>query len=114
MLRRSLDIPLTRRAFGALAGAAALGIAPTRAQGAPCTVGTWGGMLAPAGTPAAIVAKLNADARRALAEPDVVAKFESIGLEIRPGSPEDFAQLIRADSDKWAKLIKERNLKFGQ
>jgi len=77
-------------------------------------VGTWGGMLAPAGTPAAIVAKLNADARRALAEPDVVAKFEAIGLEIRPGSPEDFAQVIRADSDKWAKLIKERNLKFGQ
>ena len=77
-------------------------------------VGTWGGMLAPAGTPAAVVAKLNADARRALAEPDVVAKFEGIGLEIRPGSPEDFAQLIRADSDKWAKLIKERNLKFGQ
>ena len=77
-------------------------------------VGTWGGMLAPAGTSAAIVAKLNADARRALAEPDVVAKFEGIGLEIRPGSPEEFAQLIRADSDKWAKLIKERNLKFGQ
>jgi len=77
-------------------------------------VGTWGGMLAPAGTPAAVVAKLNADARRALAEPDVVAKFEGIGLEIRPGSPEDFAQVIRADSDKWATLIKERNLKFGQ
>jgi tripartite-type tricarboxylate transporter receptor subunit TctC len=77
-------------------------------------VGTWGGMLAPAGTPAPIVAKLNADARRALAEPDVVAKFEGIGLEIRPGSPEDFAQVIRVDSDKWTKLIKERNLKFGQ
>ena len=77
-------------------------------------VGTWGGLLAPAGTPAPIVAKLNADARRALAEPDVVAKFEGIGLEIRPGSPEEFAQVIRADADKWAKLIKERNLKFGQ
>ena len=78
------------------------------------TVGTWGGLLAPAGTPAPTIAKLNADARRALAEPDVVAKFEGIGLEIRPGSPDDFAQVIRADSDKWAKLIKERNLKFGQ
>jgi tripartite-type tricarboxylate transporter receptor subunit TctC len=77
-------------------------------------VGTWGGLLAPAGTPAPIVAKLNADARRALAEPDVVAKFESIGLEIRPGSPEEFGQVIRGDADKWAKLIKERNLKFGQ
>jgi tripartite-type tricarboxylate transporter receptor subunit TctC len=77
-------------------------------------VGTWGGLLAPAGTPAPIVAKLNADGRRALAEPDVVAKFEGIGLEIRPGTPEEFGQVIRADSDKWAKLIKERNLKFGQ
>lgn len=77
-------------------------------------VGTWGGMLAPAGTPAPIVAKLNADARRALAEPDVVAKFEAIGLEITPGSSEDFGQVIRADADRWTKLIKERNLKFGQ
>src|SRR5258706_24248 len=48
-------------------------------------VGTWGGMLAPAGTPAPIVAKLNADAGPALAEPDVVAKFECIELEIRAG-----------------------------
>ena len=77
-------------------------------------VGTWGGLLAPAGTPAPIVAKINADARRALAEPDVVAKFEGIGLEIRPGSPDDFAQVIRTDAERWAKLIKERNLKFGQ
>src|SRR5712671_667613 len=77
-------------------------------------VGTWGGLLGPASRPATIVAKLNADARRALPEHDVVAKFESISREIRPGSPEDFAQVIRADSDKWAKLIKERNLKFGQ
>src|SRR5260221_491532 len=77
-------------------------------------VGTWGGLLAPAGTPAPIVAKVNADARRALAEPDIVAKFEGIGLEIRPGSPDDFARVIQADSERWAKLIKERNLKFGQ
>jgi len=63
---------------------------------------TWGGLLAPAGTPARIVAKLNADARARFAESDVVAEVRSIGLEIRPGSPDDFAQVIRADSDKWA------------
>jgi tripartite-type tricarboxylate transporter receptor subunit TctC len=77
-------------------------------------VGTWGGMLAPAGTPPSIVAKLNADARRALAEPDVAEKFQAVGLEVRPGSPDEFAQLIRDDADKWAKLIKDRNLKFGE
>jgi tripartite-type tricarboxylate transporter receptor subunit TctC len=89
---------------------------PTAAEaGLPGYVtGTWGGMLAPAGTPAAIVAKLNADARRALAEPDVIEKFQAVGLEVRPGSPEEFAQLIRADADKWAALIKDRNLKFGE
>ena len=75
---------------------------------------TWGGLLAPAGTPAAVVARLNAEMRRALAEPDIVAKLEGIGLQITSGSPEEFAQLIRADAEKWAKLIKERNLKFGQ
>lgn len=77
-------------------------------------VGTWGGMLAPAGTPAAVIAKLNADTRRALAEPDVVAKLEGIGLEIRVGSPDDFAKLIREDAERWAKVIKDRNVKFGQ
>ncbi len=89
---------------------------PTAAEaGLPGYVtGTWGGMLAPAGTPPSIVAKLNADARRALAEPDVIEKFQAVGLEVRPGSPEEFAQLIRADADKWAALIKDRNLKFGE
>ncbi len=89
---------------------------PTAVEsGLPAYVtGTWGGMLAPAGTPAAIVTKLNADARRALAEPDLVEKLQSIGLEVRPGSSEEFAQVIRADADKWAKLIKDRNLKFGE
>src|SRR5258706_5428183 len=77
-------------------------------------VGTWGGLLAPAGTPAPIVAKVNADARRALAEPDIVAKFEGIGLELTPGSPDDFGQVIRTDAERWVKLIKERNLKFCQ
>jgi len=76
-------------------------------------VGTWGGLLAPAGTPAPIVAKVNADARRALAEPDIVANSKASVLKY-PGSPDDFARVIQADSERWAKLIKERNLKFGQ
>src|SRR5260221_9817835 len=77
-------------------------------------VGTWGGMLAPAGTPAPIIARLNADLRRAPAHPDIREKFQSLGLEVRPGSPDEVAQLIRGDMEKWSKLIKDRNLKFGQ
>lgn len=75
--------------------------------------GTWAGLLAPAGTPSAIVDKINADVRRALAEPDVIAKLESFSLDVRPGSAEEFRQRISAEHDKWARLIKERNLKFG-
>ena len=77
-------------------------------------VGTWGGLLAPAGTPAAVIAKLNADSRRALAEPDVIERLEAFGLEVSPGSPDDFARLVRDNAERWQKLIADRKLTFGQ
>ena len=67
---------------------------------------TNGGFLAPAGTPKAIIARLNADINAALKLPDVMAKLEAAGVEIQGGSPQDYAALIKADLAKWSKVIK--------
>ncbi len=67
---------------------------------------TNGGMLAPAGTPKAIVDKLNAEINAALKMPDVRAKLEAAGIEIQGGSPQDYAALIKSDLAKWAKVVK--------
>lgn len=69
--------------------------------------------MAPAGTPADIVAKINTDIRRALAVPDVIAKIEAVGNEVIGTRTEDTMRLLKIDADKWAKLVKERNISFG-
>jgi tripartite-type tricarboxylate transporter receptor subunit TctC len=67
---------------------------------------TNGGFLAPAGTPKAIVARLNAEINAALKMPDVRAKLESAGIDIQGGTPQDYAALIKSDLAKWGKVVK--------
>jgi tripartite-type tricarboxylate transporter receptor subunit TctC len=67
---------------------------------------TNGGMLAPAGTPKAIVDKLNAEINAALKMPDVRAKLEAAGIEIQGGTPQDYAALIKSDLAKWSRVVK--------
>jgi tripartite-type tricarboxylate transporter receptor subunit TctC len=71
---------------------------------------TNGGFLAPAGTPKAIIAKLNAEINAALKLPDVRAKLEGAGIEIQGGTPQDYAALIKADLAKWGKVVKEAGI----
>jgi tripartite-type tricarboxylate transporter receptor subunit TctC len=66
---------------------------------------TNGGILAPAGTPKEIVAKLNAEINKALKQPDVTAKLEGAGIQVQGGSPADYAALIKSDLAKWKKVI---------
>jgi tripartite-type tricarboxylate transporter receptor subunit TctC len=75
------------------------------------TAGTWYGVLAPAGTPPAIVNRLNVEINKALAAPQLRAQFAEQSVSAAGGSPQDFAALIRADYDKWGKLIREQNIK---
>lgn len=72
----------------------------------------WYALFAPSRTPADIIAKTSSDLQRALAEPDVVRKLVEQGNEPRPGSAQELAQYIKEDTARWAKLIKERNLKI--
>jgi len=71
---------------------------------------TNGGFLAPAGTPKAIVAKLNAEINAALKLPDVRTKLEAAGIEIQGGTPEAYAALIKSDLAKWGKVVKEAGI----
>jgi tripartite-type tricarboxylate transporter receptor subunit TctC len=67
---------------------------------------SWVGFFAPAGTPAAIVKKLNAEVNQVLAMPDVRSRLDALGLETQPGSSADFANYVRDEVVKWAKIVK--------
>jgi tripartite-type tricarboxylate transporter receptor subunit TctC len=71
---------------------------------------TNGGFLAPAGTPKAIIAKLNAEINAALNMPDVRSKLETAGIEIQGGTAERYAALIKSDLAKWSKVIKSAGI----
>ncbi len=66
----------------------------------------WNGVLVPAGTPPAIIARLNAEMNAILKQPDVVQKMNASGFDLIGGTPADFGNLIKAESDKWAPVIK--------
>jgi tripartite-type tricarboxylate transporter receptor subunit TctC len=71
----------------------------------------WFGMLAPAATPKAVLAKLNDAVNTALAEPDLRDKYQSAGMTIEGGSAAEFQALIDRESAQWARLIKEAGIK---
>lgn len=68
---------------------------------------SWFGLLAPAKTPAPIVAKLNASILKALADPDVKKKLMEQGAEPHPETPEQFAEFIGTETAKWGKIVKQ-------
>lgn len=71
---------------------------------------TWGGLLAPAGTPKATVAKLNTEVNRILALPDVRKTLQDAGIEPGNGSPQQFGDFISSEMVKWAKVAKGANI----
>ncbi len=75
---------------------------------------TWLAAFAPAGTPADIVEKIGNDMRRALAEPDVRQRFQALNLEVVGSSAEELARTVRADTEKWSRLMREHNIKITQ
>ncbi|WP_416761698.1 tripartite tricarboxylate transporter substrate binding protein [Roseateles sp. So40a] len=74
-------------------------------------VSSWQALYMPAGTSPAIVAKLNAEVQKIVALPEVKAKMESLGLEYTPNTPAQFAEFQKAEQAKWAKVIKDGNVK---
>lgn len=76
------------------------------------TASVWFGMLAPAGTPRAIVEQLNQTIARALQQPDVQERLRVIGLEPTHTTPEEFTRIIVRDIATWAKVVKAGNVKL--
>jgi tripartite-type tricarboxylate transporter receptor subunit TctC len=69
------------------------------------------GLLAPRGTPPAVIERIAAAVRVALDTPEVIAALARQGLEAQPGTPEEYAAFLRAEVDKWAPLIRANNLR---
>lgn len=72
---------------------------------------SWFGIMVPAGTPKEVVARLNAEAQRIMALPDVRGRFDQQGAIASPGTPEDFDKFIRAEIEKWGKVVKASGAK---
>jgi tripartite-type tricarboxylate transporter receptor subunit TctC len=73
---------------------------------------TWYGLAGPGKLSPAIVARINRDANAVLALPDVQDKFDTYGAEDGGGSPEKFAEFIRSETAKWAKVAKDADVKI--
>ena len=75
-------------------------------------VSTWYGLMAPAGTPAEIVTRLNREVDRILTLPEVKEKLNSVGAEDGGGSPEQFGKFVRDEIAKYSKIVKEAGVKL--
>ena len=71
---------------------------------------TWGGILAPAGTPKAVIAKLNLEINKALNAPDVRQRLQEAGIEVGGGTPQQFTDFIQSEMVKWAKVAKDAGI----
>jgi tripartite-type tricarboxylate transporter receptor subunit TctC len=74
----------------------------------------WFGLMAPAGTPAAIIERLNRETNKILAMPDVKKKLNDIGADVIGGTPAEFAAVIEREVPQWAKVIKGAGIKAGE
>jgi len=74
-------------------------------------VAPWYGLILPAKTPVPIITKLNREIAKAMKMPDVVKKMSSDGSQPVGGTPEEFGALLKTESVKWAKIVKDNNIK---
>jgi len=70
------------------------------------------GLVGPAGMPKDVVDRLSTELARVLAQPDIQAKFATAGAEVHSLGPTEFSAFVKADNEKWAKLIRERKLQL--
>ena len=74
-------------------------------------VESWYGLYAPAGTPAEVIAKLNAAAKKAAHNPDFAKKIEQEGLTVVASDPTELDRYVKAEEVRWQKIVKENNIK---
>jgi len=74
----------------------------------------WFGLMAPAGTPAAITDKLHKETLRVLALPDVKGRLEGLGVQLVGNTPAEFAGIVRTELPAWGKVIKDAGIKLSE
>ena len=96
--------------------AATLPQVPTSAEaGMPeVVVITWYGLLAPAGVKPAIIARLNAEVAKVMNTPETKNKLAQIGQDVATSTPAEFGEFVRAEYEKWGRVIKEANIHVTQ
>jgi tripartite-type tricarboxylate transporter receptor subunit TctC len=88
------------------------GVPPVADAGVPgFEFSGWHGVLAPKGTPPAIIELLNRKLRDTLADPVVAARFEKGGLDAVTNSPSEYGEFLRLELEKWRRVIRERNIR---
>jgi tripartite-type tricarboxylate transporter receptor subunit TctC len=73
--------------------------------------GVWFGIMVPAATPKDVIAKLNAAAMQATKAPEFVKRMHDLGYNIIPGTPEDMAAMLKAETARWAPIVKAAGAK---
>ena len=86
---------------------------PTMAEAgvAGCEISEWNGLLAPAGTPAAVIGRLHTELARIMRLDDIKARFTDLGAQPIGSTPAELATFIRAEMAKWAEVVKAANIK---
>ncbi|VTU33153.1 Argininosuccinate lyase [Variovorax sp. PBS-H4] len=74
--------------------------------------GSFQGVVAPAGTPAPVVATLHATLQKILATPEMQKRLQELGAEYQPGSSAEFGNFIKKEKERWAKVVKDSGAKF--
>ncbi|MGB9368051.1 MAG: tripartite tricarboxylate transporter substrate binding protein [Xanthobacteraceae bacterium] len=73
----------------------------------------WNGLFVPTGTPAAIIQKLNTSLNALLKQPDVTERLDKLNIDYRENTPEEFGAFVKAEMEKWSRVVKEANIKLG-
>ncbi|HEX4943063.1 MAG TPA: tripartite tricarboxylate transporter substrate binding protein [Usitatibacteraceae bacterium] len=90
------------------------GVAPIAEQGVPgFSALAWWGVIAPAGTPPAIVRRMHDELAKALKVPAVAEKLTAQGMDIIGGGPEELDRFLKGEIDRWAKVVKDNKIKAG-
>ncbi len=76
--------------------------------------GAWIGMVAPAGTPQPIIARMNSELAKAMQDPGIKGKLADQAVELESSTPQEFGAFVRAEHDKWGKLIRDAKLNIEQ
>jgi tripartite-type tricarboxylate transporter receptor subunit TctC len=65
----------------------------------------WQGVMAPAGTPVPVIARLNAEITKVLADPALREKFVTQGIEVVTGTPQQFGEFVKKDTERWREAV---------